>query len=147
MTKPQFFHFAHRRTTPHKTPNPCTTGSCVSNPMCLHTFCVQYGAFRRRTNYSPLTNWQPKATPLGLPQSTTKRWVQKLADCIVPLKDTPHNTSSTRIRHSMALSRDTDSTTDTDNTLSTQNGLPDPQKCLRPTFCFTTVPQVVETTM
>ena len=66
---------------------------------------------------------------------------------IVPFKDTTQNTSPKRIRHSGALS------TDTDNTLAHPKCPLDPQKCRDAIFTletysfFTTVPQMVETTM
>ena len=57
------------------------------------------------------------ATTLGLPQSTTKRWLQKLTDRTVPLTDTAQNTSFCTSFNTMAFHTDTHSTTETDNTL------------------------------
>ena len=50
-------HISHRPTTSHKTPNPCTPASFVSNPKCLQSLFVHCG-FR---NKSPLKPLPPKA--------------------------------------------------------------------------------------
>ena len=44
----RFLPVAHPRASTQKTPNPCTTASCVSHPKCSQAFCVHCGAFRRR---------------------------------------------------------------------------------------------------
>ena len=57
VIKQLVFHIADRRTTTHKTPNPCNTASFVSNPKCLQAFSPrEKGPLRTCT---PKKRWQP----------------------------------------------------------------------------------------
>ena len=74
------------------------------------------------------------ATQLGLPQSTTKRW-------LYPSKTQRKNTSfNTSFDNPLQSPQDTGSTTDTDNTCLPEKAPPDPQLGPEAHFSFTNIP-------
>ena len=104
LSNGRFLLIAHKRTSTQKTQNPSTTASLVPTPN-VFTSTSRALWCHLQKNYRLSRRRQPNkkiAGTRGVPLRTTKRWLQKLADCILPLKDTPQNTSLTRNRHSMA---------------------------------------------
>ena len=67
--------------------------ACIMVPSAQELFAVEKMASQSMSN-------KKIAETLCVPLRTTQRWLHKLADCTVPLKDTAQNTSLTRIRYS-----------------------------------------------